>query len=65
VSDVSRIDQWRDAVLFCDLQNAEKILGLMDEEEEHLVQDITELNSQQEQAKLVRMIYVVIVIRLW
>ena len=65
MSDVSRIDQWRDAVLFCDLQNAEKILGLMDEEEEHLVQDITELNSQQEQAKLVRMIYVVIVIRLW
>jgi len=41
-----------------DVQNAQKILELMDEEEEHLVNGINELNSQQEQAQ--KVVYVTI-----
>ena len=38
------------------MQNAEKILEIMDEEESHLVDDITELDSQQEQAEQVEIL---------
>jgi len=36
-----------------DVQNAEKLLEIIGEEEEYLVDDINELDSQQEQAEQV------------